>query len=118
MPEPRSLEEWADLCRNSNHWIAWSAGQGGAHRIVCLDCAHAYAGREYQDGVETGKMMSWLDHDQTHGDMIPPCPPGFQPERCNACKDIEHRISEATMTLRAEVEQLRIQLAGGESKSG
>ena len=43
MPEQRSLEEWASYCNQANHWIAWSAGQGGAEKILCNNCARAYA---------------------------------------------------------------------------
>lgn len=38
MPEPRTVEEWADRCD-----LPISAGTSGKKWALCLDCARAYA---------------------------------------------------------------------------
>lgn len=59
MPESRKAEEWATYCHAKSHWIAWSAGQGGAEKILCINCARAYS---FQGVIEAlGRMVPHLD---------------------------------------------------------
>ena len=48
MPNPTTAAEWATYCHQHAHWIAWSAGQGGAEKILCFNCANAYARQQVE----------------------------------------------------------------------
>ena len=69
--KPRSLEKWANHCHLQAHWIAWSAGQGGADRIVCLDCARTYAEQEKAAAELGGKVLQeWYENCQRERDAL------------------------------------------------